>query len=195
MYYNILKFQSSNSGKSKSLPERHHVVDMKHDQFESKDSSAKNNFTQDKHVQKDLSSGGRPQAEESKIPQDAGTGDSDDTSLHKYIQVHEQVNRDPRLDMTMVHKDQSDDRPQAEERKIPQDAGTGDGDDTSLQKDIDDDLKIMVQAYHEQVNRDPSLDMTMAHKPMDPNLVCPICGKNFRIGEIQKFRKHFEECS
>ena len=84
-----------------------------------------------------------------------------------------------------MQKDQSDDRPQAEENKIPQDAGTGDSDDTSLHKDIDDDIKIMAQEVHEQVNRDPSLDMTMVHKPMDPNLVCPICGKFFRIGEIQ----------
>ena len=134
--------RAPDSEKSQSLPERHHVVDTKHDQFESKDSSAKDNFTQDKHVQ----------------------------------------------------KDQSDDRPQAEESKVPQDAGTGDSDDTSLHKDIDDDIKIMAQEVHEQVNRDPSLDMTMVHKPMDPNLVCPICGKNFRIGEIQKFRKHVDEC-
>ena len=131
--------RAPDSEKSQSLPERHHVVDMKHDQFESKDSSAKDNFTQDKHVQ----------------------------------------------------KDQSDDRPQAEESKIPQDAGTGDTDDTSLHKDIDDDIKIMAQEVREQVYRD---HMTMVHKPMDPNLVCPICGKNFRIGEIQKFRRHVDEC-
>ena len=107
---------------------------MKHDQFESKDSSAKDNFTQDKHVQKDqaLSSGDRPQAVESKTLQDAGTSDSDDTSLHK---------------------------------------------------DIDDDIRIMAQEVHEQVNRDPSLDITMVHKPMNPNLVCPICGKNFVLAK------------
>ena len=133
--------RAPDSEKSQGLPELHHVVDMKYDQFESKDSSAKDNFTQDKHVQ----------------------------------------------------KDQSDDRPQAEESKIPQDAGTGDSDDTSLHKDIDDDIKIMAQE-HEQVNRDPSLDMTMVHKPMDPNLVCHICGKKFRIDEIQKFSKHVYEC-
>ena len=52
-------------------------------------------------------------------------------------------------------------------------------DDTSLYKGIDDDIKIMTQEVHEQVNRDPSLDMTMVHKPVDPNLVCPICGKIF----------------
>ena len=31
--------------------------------------------------------------------------------------------------------------------------------------------------------------------PFDPNLVCPKCGRQFRRGEIQKFRKHHEGCS
>lgn len=35
---------------------------------------------------------------------------------------------------------------------------------------------------------------TDVHKPFDPNLVCPICSKQFRIGEIQKFRRHVNKC-
>ena len=31
--------------------------------------------------------------------------------------------------------------------------------------------------------------------PFDPNLVCPMCMKPFRIGEIQKFRKHILDCN
>ena len=31
--------------------------------------------------------------------------------------------------------------------------------------------------------------------PYDPNLICPKCGKQFRRGEIQKFRKHHEGCT
>ena len=58
----------------------------------------------------------------------------------------------------------------------------------------DDVIKIMAQEVHEQVNCDPSLERTMVHKPLDPNLVCPICWKNFREGEIQIFRKHVDEC-
>ena len=27
-------------------------------------------------------------------------------------------------------------------------------------------------------------------RPFDPNLVCPKCSRNFRMGEIQKFRHH-----
>ena len=35
---------------------------------------------------------------------------------------------------------------------------------------------------------------TNIHKPLDPNLVCPTCKKQFRIGEIQKLRRHAKEC-
>ena len=30
--------------------------------------------------------------------------------------------------------------------------------------------------------------------PFDPNLVCPKCKKQFREGEIQKYKKHFKSC-
>ena len=30
--------------------------------------------------------------------------------------------------------------------------------------------------------------------PFDSNLVCPVCAKKHRIGEIQKFRSHVKEC-
>lgn len=35
---------------------------------------------------------------------------------------------------------------------------------------------------------------TDIHKPFDPNLKCPSCRKNFRIGEIQKFKRHAKKC-
>ena len=31
-------------------------------------------------------------------------------------------------------------------------------------------------------------------RPYDPNLVCPTCRKQFRIGEIQEYRKHYKIC-
>lgn len=31
-------------------------------------------------------------------------------------------------------------------------------------------------------------------RPYDPNLVCPTCKKQFRIGEIQEYKKHFRSC-
>ena len=31
-------------------------------------------------------------------------------------------------------------------------------------------------------------------RPFDPNLVCPNCKKQFQIGEIQEYKKHYETC-
>ncbi len=69
-----------------------------------------------------------------------------------------------------------------------------DTDDESLHKCIDQDIKNIAEEVSDEVNRDPSFDQTMVHVPYDPNLVCPICGKKFRIGKIQKFRKHVDAC-
>ena len=30
--------------------------------------------------------------------------------------------------------------------------------------------------------------------PMDPNLVCPMCAQGYRVGEIQKYRRHVKSC-
>ena len=35
---------------------------------------------------------------------------------------------------------------------------------------------------------------TIDDRPFDPNLVCLRCRKQFRIGEIQEYRKHYEDC-
>ena len=32
-------------------------------------------------------------------------------------------------------------------------------------------------------------------RPFDPNLVCPMCRKQFRFGEIQRFRRHVNTCT
>ena len=32
-------------------------------------------------------------------------------------------------------------------------------------------------------------------RPYDPNLVCPKCGKQYRVGELQKLKRHILKCS
>ena len=41
-----------------------------------------------------------------------------------------------------------------------------------------------------EVGDESSRQLTMHHIPYDPKLTCPMCNKRFRIGEIQKYRKH-----
>ena len=46
-----------------------------------------------------------------------------------------------------------------------------------------------------QQPRNPSPVDDRYDRPYDPNLVCPKCGKRYRIGEIQRLRRHvLERC-
>ena len=52
--------------------------------------------------------------------------------------------------------------------------------------------QVAAQVMYE-VSGESSRQKTIAEKPYDPNLVCPLCMKNFRVGEIQKFRRHVND--
>ena len=54
-----------------------------------------------------------------------------------------------------------------------------------------DEVHKMYADPNESIN-DPEQSFEI---PYDPNLVCPKCGRQFRRGEIQKFRKHHEGCT
>ena len=45
-----------------------------------------------------------------------------------------------------------------------------------------------------QVNDTPVLASLSPQAPLDPNLICPMCRRQFRIGEIQKYRQHVKLC-
>ena len=42
---------------------------------------------------------------------------------------------------------------------------------------------------------DGTIGSSSSGAPFDPNLSCPVCRKTFRMGEIQKFKRHVETCS
>ena len=45
-----------------------------------------------------------------------------------------------------------------------------------------------------QVDFHPELESLSPQAPFDPNLVCPMCRRQFKIGEIQKYRQHVKTC-
>ena len=59
----------------------------------------------------------------------------------------------------------------------------------------DSDIAKMALEVMEEVSKDRKLRKTDEAKPYDPNLVCPMCGKGHRIGDIQKFRHHVDHCN
>ena len=54
-----------------------------------------------------------------------------------------------------------------------------------------EELIALVQPTRDRSDSDSVNDTDI---PFDPNLVCPKCKKQFREGEIQKYRNHFKSC-
>ena len=59
---------------------------------------------------------------------------------------------------------------------------------------IDQDIQYYAEEARE-MTRPPNdtKEFEVDRLPYDPNLVCPKCGKRYRIGEIQRFKRHLEE--
>ena len=45
-----------------------------------------------------------------------------------------------------------------------------------------------------EVGSNSKMDSLSPQAPFDPNLICPLCRLQYRIGEIQKYRKHVQYC-
>ena len=64
-----------------------------------------------------------------------------------------------------------------------------------LQKELDDDIHQQAAEVIQEVSGGRQRVKTDLQRPFDPNLVCPMCRRQFRIGEIQKFRRHVNTCA
>ncbi len=64
-----------------------------------------------------------------------------------------------------------------------------------LVTDVDTEIKEMAAVVREEVKSRDFVATGLHEKPYDPNLICPMCGKRHRIGEIQKFRIHVRQCN
>ncbi len=61
-------------------------------------------------------------------------------------------------------------------------------------QDILDEVQIGEGIYN-GIMKDRTREPTKKQVPHDPNLVCPVCNKQHRLGEIQKFRIHVKNCT
>ena len=64
-----------------------------------------------------------------------------------------------------------------------------------LQREVDDEIHQHAAEVIQEVSGRRQEAKTDPKRPFDPNLVCPMCRKQFRIGEIQKFRRHVNTCT
>ena len=70
--------------------------------------------------------------------------------------------------------------------------------ENTLEKGIDRDIRRAASNIKKQIGGRDSpagVKSRVEMAPYDPNLVCPSCGYKFRIGEIQKFKRHAATCT
>ena len=64
-----------------------------------------------------------------------------------------------------------------------------------LVKELDDEIHQQAAEVIQEVGGGRRAAKTDHQRPFDPNLVCPVCRRQFRIGEIQKFKRHVNTCT
>ena len=64
-----------------------------------------------------------------------------------------------------------------------------------LVKELDDEIHQQAAEVIQEVSGGRREVKTDHQRPFDPNLVCPMCRRQFRIGEIQKFKRHVNTCT
>ena len=77
----------------------------------------------------------------------------------------------------------------------PDDDDDDDIPENPLLEGIDQDIQYYAEEAR-QMTRSPPIDSDNEDNtslPYDPNLVCPKCSKQYRIGQIQRFKRHVEK--
>ena len=93
------------------------------------------------------------------------------------------------------------DRVQQTAHTIQPNPGDGGNDDryanqfeNPLQRELDDEIHQSAAQVIQEVSGGRQEDPENTNRPFDPNLICPMCMKKFRIGEIQFFKRHVNTC-
>ena len=63
-----------------------------------------------------------------------------------------------------------------------------------LLQGINTEMHNVAAVVGREVDNNPELQSFSPQAPFDPNLICPMCRQQFRIGEIQKYRQHVQHC-
>jgi hypothetical protein len=63
-----------------------------------------------------------------------------------------------------------------------------------LLQGINTEMHNVAAVVGREVDNNPGMQSFSPQAPLDPNLICPMCRQQFRIGEIQKYRQHVQHC-
>ena len=83
------------------------------------------------------------------------------------------------------------------QQQVAADDSDSDIEENVILKGIDDEIHEMAEEVR-RMSRRPSADEVLfddedSSLPYDPNLICPKCGRQYRVGGIQKFKRHMVE--
>ena len=123
-------------------------------------------------------------------------------ALREVEQVRKQPPRKTMLPHTHPSSKQEPVNQRQPKKKIKQQQTAADDSDSDIEenillKGIDDEIHEMAEEVR-RMSRRPSADEVLfddedSSLPYDPNLVCPKCGRQYRVGEIQKLKRHMVE--
>ena len=123
-------------------------------------------------------------------------------ALLEVYQVRKQPPRKTMLPHTHPSSKQESVYQQQPKKKIKQQQAAADDSDSDIEenvllKGIDDEIHEMAEEVRRMSRRPVTdeiiLDNEDSSLPYDPNLVCPKCGRQYRVGEIQKLKRHMVE--
>ena len=125
-----------------------------------------------------------------------------DEAVLEVEQVRKQPSRKTMLPHTHPSSKQEPVNQQQPKKKIKQQKAAADDSDSDIEenvllKGIDDEIHEMAEEVRRMSRRPVTdeiiLDNEDSSLPYDPNLVCPKCGRQYRVGEIQKLKRHMVE--
>jgi len=114
------------------------------------------------------------------------------TPQEQYPQVEpitptEEANRDHAAKISKPIEESCPDLPEQRQKQV-----STQQDENRLMKGLD--TEIHDTAADVQANVQSKEEESLQDAPMDPNLVCPMCGHGYRVGEIQRYRRHVKSC-
>ena len=132
--------------------------------------------------------------------QQLGGGAAPDSSPHQAVHRHHgnQQNQMPQDGMGKTNGGSTGMEPQqqlgivmqeSDHRRVP----SGPQENPLLQG-INTEMHNVAAVVGREVDNNPELESFSPQAPFDPNLICPMCRQQFRIGEIQKYRQHVQHC-
>ena len=99
----------------------------------------------------------------------------------------EEANRDHAPRISKPVEETCPDVPEQRQKQV-----SAQQDENRLMKGLD--TEIHDTAADVQANVQSKEEESLQDAPMDPNLVCPMCGHGYRVGEIQRYRRHVKSC-